>query len=141
MIRIVVDTNVIVSAYLTRHSNAERILSLAETGHIELCLSPSLFEEIEATLLSPKLMKLHRRTPAQVRRAVILLKQYVTLTSDALRIEVIQDDPDDNKVLACALECGAEYLVSGDHHLTDLKTYEGVRIVSPATFLEVTGIG
>jgi hypothetical protein len=74
---------------------------------------------IEATLLSPKLRKLHKDTPARVRRSIRLLRKYVILTPGTLKVEVMHNDPDNNKVLARALESHADYVVSGDHHLTD----------------------
>ena len=63
MIRAVLDTNVLVSAHLTRNSKAEKILSIAADGIIEIYLSPHIFRELETTLLSPKLTKIHKDTP------------------------------------------------------------------------------
>ena len=77
MIRAVLDTNVLVSAHLTRNSKAEKILSLAADGIIEIYLSPQILRELEATLLSPKLTKIHRDTPKQVRHSIELLKEFV----------------------------------------------------------------
>jgi predicted nucleic acid-binding protein len=49
----------------------------------------------------------------------------------------VQDDPDDNKFIECALECRADYIVSGDTHLLNLKEYEGIKIINAGEFLEV----
>ena len=48
----------------------------------------------------------------------------------------IKDDPTDDKYIACALEAGARYIVSGDEHLTRLRDYQGIDIVTPAFFIE-----
>ena len=136
MIKAVIDTNVIVSAHLTPASKAEQILYLAEAGKIEIYLSPQILDELEATLLSPKLMKLHRDTPEQVRNSIRLLKKYIKITPGMLEVDVITNDPDDNKILACAIEGQVDYIISGDHHLTDLKSFQGIPIVSPDMFLK-----
>ncbi len=50
-------------------------------------------------------------------------------------IEISIEDPDDTKFITCAVQAGAKYIVSGDHHLLDLKEIEGIAIVTPAEFL------
>lgn len=137
MIRIVLDTNVLVSAHLTRNSKAERILSLAETGIIEIYLSPHIFRELEITLLSPKLTKIHKDTPKQVQHSIKLLKEFVKVSPGLIEVDGVRADPDDNKILACAIEARADFIISGDHHLTDLKEYKSIRIVNPDTFLKL----
>jgi predicted nucleic acid-binding protein len=49
----------------------------------------------------------------------------------------VQDDPDDNKFIECALECKANYIISGDTHLLNLKEYEGIKIIKSSEFLKV----
>jgi len=59
------------------------------------------------------------------------------MTPGILNVSAIVDDPSDNIYLACAVEGHANFIVSGDHHLTDLKTYLGIPIVNPANFLKL----
>jgi uncharacterized protein len=137
MISVVLDTNVLVSAHLTRNSKAEKILFLAEAGIIEIALSPQILRELEVTLLSPKLMKIHKDTPKQVYRSIVLLKEFAKMIPGAIEVDAVKADPDDNKILACAIEAHADFIVSGDHHLTDLKEYKNIRIMNPDTFLKL----
>jgi len=137
MIRVVLDTNVLVSAHLTRNSKAEKILSLAEAGIIEIYLSPHIFRELEITLLSPKLMKIHKDTPEQVHHSIKLLKEFVKISSGLIEVDAVKADPDDNKIVACAVEAHADFIISGDHHLTDLQKHKNIRIVNPDTFLQL----
>lgn len=51
------------------------------------------------------------------------------------RIEVIERDPDDNRILECAVEGNANYIVSGDRHLLDLERYQGIEIITTSEFL------
>ena len=52
-------------------------------------------------------------------------------------VDIIKDDPSDNKYLACAYEGEADYIVSGDHHLLDIETYRGTGILKAKSFLDV----
>jgi uncharacterized protein len=56
-----------------------------------------------------------------------------------LRISAIKNDPEDNRYLEGAVEGQADFIISGDRHLTDLKVFRGIKIVDPATFLEIIG--
>ncbi len=57
------------------------------------------------------------------------------MTPGLLSVSAILDDPSDNIYLACAVEGAADFIVSGDHHLTDLKIFRRIPIVNPAIFL------
>jgi uncharacterized protein len=52
-----------------------------------------------------------------------------------LRVDAVREDPDDNRILECALAAGAEVIVSGDRHLLGLTAYEGITILTPRAFL------
>ncbi len=135
MIRIVLDANVFVSAVLNPPSNPGRILELVRLNAVQLLLSSDILAEVKAVLLYPRLRKLHRRSPKRVKTFVQELAELAEMTPGDLIVDVIKDDPSDNIYLACAVEGKADYIVSGDKHLKDLKTYEGIRIVDPASLL------
>lgn len=59
------------------------------------------------------------------------------MTTDAIELEVVAADPDDDVILACALEGGAGYLVTGDGHLLGLKRYRDIRIVTARQFWQL----
>ncbi len=136
MIKVVLDTNVVVSAYLVPGGKPAQILSLAKAGEISIFLSPQIIEEIRETLLRPKLTKIHKATPKEIGQFIIAFEKVTTITQGAKKVYAINSDPDDNKILACALEGQADYIVSGDHHLTDLKSFQGIPIVNPDVFLQ-----
>jgi len=50
-------------------------------------------------------------------------------------IEIIKEDPDDNKFIECALEADADFLISGDLHILDIYKFEGIEFVSPDEFI------
>lgn len=137
MIKVVLDTNVVVSAYLVPTGKPAEILSLARRGKLHIFLSPKIIDEIKRTLLSPKLRKIHKATPEQTILFISAFSKVATITPGTKSVDVVKDDPDDNKILACALEGGVDYIVSGDYHLTDLKSFQGISIVNPDMFLRV----
>jgi len=53
-----------------------------------------------------------------------------------MKLSVIETDPSDNMFLECAVEGRADFIISGDRHLKDLRVYKGIEILDPSTFLE-----
>ena len=141
MIKIVLDANVFVSALLVPDSNAATILDLFRTGRLELLISKSILGEIEKVLKYPKLQKRHRKTSQELSEFLGDLEKFATVVGGKTKIKKIKADPDDDKYLACAVEGEADFIISGDHHLTDLEMFRGIQIVNPQTFLGLIGEG
>jgi putative PIN family toxin of toxin-antitoxin system len=135
--KVVLDANIFVSAILVSDSNAAKILDLARGGELELLISPGIFDEIARVLHYPKIKKRHRRTPQELQAFLKKFTEFATVVAGESKIEMVQADPDDDKYLACAMEGSADLIVSGDHHLTDLGAFQGIRIVSPKEFLDL----
>lgn len=134
MRRAVLDTNVLVSAFLSRGGVPDRVVRQAGVTY-QLVLSEDILEETEDVLHEPKIQKRGRFTEAEIDAFVNTLRAIAVVVSDIPSLLVIQDDPDDNLILACAVKAQADYLVSGDAHLKQLKAYQGIQMISPAEFL------
>ncbi len=65
------------------------------------------------------------------------LLRVATLVVPSKKIDIIKEDPDDNKVLECAIEGNVDYIISGDRHLLKLKEYSGIRIVRASWLLKI----
>ncbi|MCD6569142.1 MAG: putative toxin-antitoxin system toxin component, PIN family [Deltaproteobacteria bacterium] len=140
MIRLVLDTNLLVSAILTPQGKPAAILKLALQGTFNLVVSHAMLEETHRVLQYPKLLKLMKRrkiTLKEVNGFIDKMSKVATITPGKLNIKAIQDDPSDNMILVCAVEGEADFIISGDHHLTELKTFQGIKIVDPVTFLTI----
>jgi uncharacterized protein len=138
MNRVVIDTNVMVSAILAPKGTPAKILKLALDGEFEFILSPLLVQEIEAVMRYPKIVKLMKERGVSFAETDDVLEKMRRVAIDVpgeLALNVVPDDPKDDMVLACAMEGRADFIVTGDSHLTDLKTFQGIPIVAPATFL------
>ena len=140
MIRVVLDTNVFVSALLSPDSPPARILEFALEGQLRLVISPGIIREIGQVWQYPKVkksLKKHRLTAAEVAEAILKILKVATITPGAETARGVSPDPADDMIISCAVEGQADFIISGDQDLTKLDSYEGIRIVSPAGFLKL----
>lgn len=133
MLRTVADTNVYISA-LNFGGVPDQLLALARRGGIELFISKPILEEIEGVL---------RRKfgwPAdRAGEAVAVIGEFTKGVEPMEQVAVVEKDEPDNRVLECALAAKATVIVSGDSHLRDLRSFRGMRILSPRAFMETVG--
>ncbi len=135
MLKVVLDANLFVSGIITAKGNPARILNLIRDDKLRLLISPAILEEVRKVLLYPHIRKLHGFGPEQVDENLGKLTAFAEFIPGVMRIEIVKDDPTDDKYVECAAEGGADYIISGDRHLTDLKHYQGIKIVGPTSFL------
>jgi putative PIN family toxin of toxin-antitoxin system len=136
--RVVADTNVVVSGLLWR-GNPRRVLDAARDGIVELFTSIALLEELEDVLSREKFAPRLNAAKVTARELVLGYAALATVV-EAPHIEpVILADPDDDAVLACALAAQCEVITSGDSHLLDLKQYKEVWILTASQlFVELS---
>ena len=133
--RVVADTNVILSALLWP-GVPHQLLSAAESGRMVLYTSPALVEELADVLTRRKFasrLAMREVTPVELVAGYVKLTRLILPT--LLRTVLVETDPSDDIVLACALAARAHYVVSGDAHLLTLQHHHPFRIVSPLTLL------
>lgn len=128
--RVVFDTNIYISAFITSGGRGETAYLLAVNGELELFTSIPILTEL-ARKLQDKFRWDHEHVTEAVRHVAACAK----LVKPIQRLAVLADEPD-NRILECALEAEAELIVTGDRHLLDLGSYDGVAIVTLAVFLE-----
>ena len=117
----------------------KRQIAITETA-LAVLLGRNPYEiiaEVKKVLLYPRLQKLHHHTPKQIDEIVGEFIKFAYFTSGLWHISAIKDDPTDDKYLECAVEASANFIISGDHHLTDLKSFQGIKIILPAEFLKL----
>ncbi len=141
MIRIVADTNVLVSGILVEHGASARILEAVRSGGIMLIMSPALLAEFEIVIQRAHIAKKYPVAQEKAHDFVLFLTAHVEIVEGKVtRPGLVVADSKDDIVMACALEGKAEFIVSGDQHLTDLKEVDGIQILKPAEFVRQTGI-
>lgn len=137
MVRVVLDANQFVSALLKPGSNPDAIMRLVREEKVMLLLSEAICDEILRVLTYPKIRNRLNRSDDYLADFVKKLRAVAVITSGTLPLDPIKADADGTKYLVCAIEGKADFIVSGDHHLKDLKSFQGIRIVDTATFLAV----
>jgi putative PIN family toxin of toxin-antitoxin system len=137
MIRVVLDTNLFVSALLKPGSNPDRIINLVREEKVLLLISDAICDEISRVLFYPKIRRRLVASDVELQNFVKLLRTVAIVSPGSLNLPPLAADPDDTKYLICAVEGRADYIVSGDHHLTDLVIYQGIRVVTPAEFIRI----
>lgn len=136
MIRIVLDTNVIISGFLWE-GKPYQLLDLIDSGKIELVLSIEILEEIERVLENEKLAPIIDNAGLSVKMLMNKVCSMAHIINPKIELKLIESDPDDNKFIECALDGKADYIVSGDKHLLEIKEFEGIKIIKPKEFLEI----
>lgn len=131
-LRIVLDTNVVISALLFPGRSGVLVNYWKEKKFIFL-LSREILEEYIRVLSYPKFNLREEEIKCLIQREILL---YVEITKAKSRIEMIKDDLEDNKFLSLGVDGKADYIVSGDSHLLSLGDYSGVKIISLDAFLE-----
>lgn len=133
--RVVLDTNIIISRYLTPYGNVARIVDLWEQGAFELLVSDVILSEYARVLRYPRLRRGHQLTDIQLAEIDDAFQEFTELVAPDETPDVVEDDPDDNHFLAAAEAGNANCLVTGDPHLLTLGSYKDIPILSPADFL------
>lgn len=129
--RLVLDTNIVTSGLLWNGSPA-RLIDAALADEVELCTSRTLLVELARILQRAKFGKAISATGSSADELVMGYIELATLVTPMPIFPTILRDPDDDHVLACALAAQADFIVSGDKHLLDLKQFQGMHIVTAA---------
>ena len=136
MLRVVLDANVFVSAYIQPEGAPGRVIqSLLLDSAFELILTEAIIDEVLDSLSYPKVRKASRSKidPELWFEDLVMLAHCVTGETDTRRMS---KDPDDDKYPAGAVEGRAGFIVTGDVDLLQLREYEGIQIVTPRAFLD-----
>jgi uncharacterized protein len=130
VLKVVCDTNIYVSAYLFPGIVPE-ILRLAQQGKFHLFVSPDILDELTAILV-----RKFAKPESYAREVAHHITSFASVVLPTAILTVIKSDPADNRILECAVEAGADIIISGDAALKNLRIYQGIDIVSPRQFLE-----
>lgn len=117
--RVVVDTNVLISAVIS-DGPPRRLIEWCAGKEITLVISQPLIQNLGKDEIQHQAQALDRTA------------EKIDITSD---VRVVQEDPDDNKILATALDGKADYIISGDSHLLDLEEFQKIPIMRVSEFL------
>jgi putative PIN family toxin of toxin-antitoxin system len=128
--KVVIDTNVMVSAF-GWHGKPEEVVMLATRGKITNFISIEILAELRRVVSYPK-FKFSEALQAEIIET-IFGASFVVSISETLNI--IDDDPEDNKILECAVSADVDFIISGDKHLLKFKNFRDIEILTPEEFI------
>jgi putative PIN family toxin of toxin-antitoxin system len=128
-LRAVFDTNIFISAFLLPGGHGDKAYRLAIRDSVELISSPAIITEVASTLRTK-----FDWDSENTLMAVRSIGRVATVIKPLRRLKILSDEPD-NHILECAVESGADLIVTGDGHLLRLKNYEGIPVVRLRDFL------
>jgi uncharacterized protein len=131
VIGVTADTNVYISA-LEFGGLPLQVLTAARQGLIRLDISNPLLDEIDRVMRDKFAWSEDMR-----RRLTLRLSRFTSLVRPTQTIDAVPEDPDDNRVLECAVAAGSRYIVTGDAVLLRLGEYEGIQILRVGDFIRL----
>lgn len=133
--KITVDTNILISATFW-YGDSNRIIGLIEKKTINLVLSEEIIKEYAAVLKYDEIMNKIKNKRLEIKYSIQKIVSLSTIVKPKEKIDIIKDDPDDNKILECAKEGKVQFIITNDKHLLKIKVFEGIKIVTPKEFLK-----
>ncbi len=134
-LKAVIDTNLFVSGQFGNNTISARLQDHWINLDFILVTSIDIIKEVNRVFHYPRIQERFNPDEENIKRFFRLIFRKAVITKDKYETDRITDDPTDNKFLACALEGKADYVVSRDPHLRNLKHYHGIQIVDASTFV------
>lgn len=124
--KLVVDTNFLISATQWDYSVCHKLLEKLIMNNAEIFSTKEILEEFAEVLKRDFLYN-----DEEVNNILEKVLRFLILVNPSKKIDIVKEDADDNKIIECAVESKAEYILSYDKHLLKLKEYQGIKIIRP----------
>jgi putative PIN family toxin of toxin-antitoxin system len=128
--KVILDSNIFISA-LGYDGPEREVVRKCLKREVEFYLTKEIADEIFRVINYPKF----KFSAEQIDRLRLLLSEVGNVISVPHKLNLVKEDPDDNRFLECALAAGADYLITGDKHLLKLKSIGRTRILRAPEFL------
>lgn len=140
-IRAVIDTSVMVSVTFAKEGVAKKLRDLIADDAFIMVTSKAILRELYEVLHYPHIIKQFKASEEYIDEFTGMIIEHAVTTKGLYSIDGITEDPKDDMFIACALEGKADYIVSRDPHLRNLKHFQGIQIIDASTFIDkVTGL-
>ena len=133
---ITVDTNVLISATFWS-GDSNKIIELVENGKLTLVLSKEIVQEFSEVLNYEEIQNKIKNKNLEMKYSLHKIISLSKIVDAKEKLDFVKEDPDDNKLLECAIEGNADYIITNDKHLLKLKEYKGISIIKPEDFLKL----
>ena len=129
--KVTVDTNFLISATQWDYSVAHKLLKKLILSDAEIFTTQDILDETAEVLERD-----FEYSKDEIKNIIEKILLFAKLIKPKQKVDVIKDDPDDNKVIECAIESSSDYIITYDGHLLKLKEYKGIKIVKPEEILK-----
>lgn len=137
MLKAVVDTNLLVSSFISPFSYPREIERRWRRGEFVLVTSHEIVEEVNRVLRLPRIQVKYHLAESDIQAFVLTLIHRANCVAGRLILKGVAPDSGDDKVISCAVEGGAALIVTGDKALQRLREYQGIKIINAETFISV----
>jgi putative PIN family toxin of toxin-antitoxin system len=137
MLRAVVDANLLVSGFISPFSYPREIERRWRNGEFVLVTSFGIIEEVNRVLHLPRIQQKYRLTESDIQAFVLTLTYQADCVAGKVVLEGVAPDRGDDKVISCAVEAQADFIVTGDKRLQQVGGYQGIRIINAESFIRV----
>ncbi len=135
-LKVVLDTNVYIAVFQYPKGRTAALWRAVRDQRYRVLVSPDIIREM-ARVLRDDFGWQDKQLQKVIRRVAVVAGAGVI--TPHTRVKAVSDDPDDNRILECAVDGKADLIVSNDRHLLDLKTYAGIPIITSLDFRRTLG--
>ena len=135
MKRITLDTNVLISATFW-HGASEKLIDKVENKEVILVLSEQILEEYNKVLEYKEIREKIKNKDLEMKKAMLQIGVISEIVEVNSKVDLVKEDPDDNKIIECAIDGNSDYIITKDKHLLKLKEHRGIKIFTPEEFLK-----
>ena len=130
--KVTIDTNFLISATQWDYSVAHKLLKKFILSDVIIFTTQDILDETSEVL--ERDFEYNKNEAKNIIEKILL---FTSLIEPKQKVDVIKEDPDDNKVIECAIESSSEYIITYDRHLLKLKEYKGIKIITPEEFNKI----
>ena len=135
MLKAVIDTSVMVSVAFPKGELARELRNMIADGAFTLVASKEMMAELYRVLHYPRILKQFKASKDDIDEFVGMIMEHALLVKGRYSLHEIKEDPSDDMFLACAMEANADFIVSRDPHLRNLKQFHGIKIIDVKEFV------
>lgn len=133
--RVVLDTNIVISRFITHVGCPVRIFDLLDNRQFDILVSEPLLAEYDKVLRYDHIRRRHQMNDTEIAHTVETIRSLAIFVQLTHPLHVVTEAPADNKIIECAVGGRADYIVTGDDDLLRMGEYHGIQILRPATFV------
>lgn len=130
MLRATLDTSILIAALGLKSRSAIDILNMGLEGTANLTVSSAILDEMGKVLTRD-----FDASPEEVAQARAIVTERARTVTPAVQLDVMKEDPPDNRILECAVSAGADYIITRDKDFLRRRNYAGIRMIDDAEFL------